>query len=443
MNNKLTIIKKMSPLLIPFVLIGIMNHLTLFTSDDYMYQFFYEQGAVNTHSHKLVSLMEIVPSMYNHYLFQNGRIIAHTLVQFFAYWDTKIVFNLFNSLAFVSLGVLILLIANKKGNRVLTGIATYFLLWFSLPQFGLTVLWLSGAGNYLWMSMLMLLFLLPYRYGNNVLTKKYSVLIYPYMLLTGFFSGWSNENSGPAALCIALLFVFYDYINNKKLRIWKWVGLGGNLVGFLIMMSSPASLKRGEMSYSLEQLFQNFVGVFKMAYAHFYWLLILILILYSINSFFRYFTEELFFYSSFFFLGSFLGTFALVFSPDYPLRTLFGPTVFTIIGIVMLVNQLILVLPERLKQLSLILIVFSSIHFSETYLTAVLDLSITHAEVSTQIKLIQKYRGLEIIEVKKITPTFNRYNAFSESRNLSNDESDWFNQWMAEYYEVNKIRGYD
>lgn len=40
MNNKLTIIKKWSLLPIPFVLIEIMNHLTLFTSDDYMYNFF-------------------------------------------------------------------------------------------------------------------------------------------------------------------------------------------------------------------------------------------------------------------------------------------------------------------------------------------------------------------------------------------------------------------
>ena len=74
---------------------------------------------------------------------------------------------------------------------------------------------------------------------------------------------------------------------------------------------------------------------------------------------------------------------------------------FTIIGIVMLMNQLLLVLPEKAKQLSVIVVIFSSIHFSETYLTAVLDLSKTHAEVSTQIKLIKKYKELEIIEVKK------------------------------------------
>lgn len=442
MKKKRVIRKKLLLLLIPFLLIWIMNELTKFTSDDYMYHFFYVKGIADQNSHELNSLLEIPFSMFQHYLFQNGRIVAHTVVQFFSYWDTKAVFNIFNSLAFVSLGVLILIFANQKKQRVITGIITYFLLWLTLPQFGLTVLWLSGAGNYLWMSLILLLFLLPYRYIKEIVGKK-ATLVFPYIIIFGFLSGWSNENSGPAALCIAALLTGYSFIKCHKVQVWQLVGIIANVFGFILMMNSPASLKRGAMDYSFQQLFQNLVGIVKMAYAHFYGLLVLILILYALNIFYRYFTEEVFFQTTIFFIGALLGTISLILSPDYPLRTLFGPTVFIIIGIIMIVDQLINLLSKNSKQLLVMLVIFMALHVSVSYLTALLDIMTTNDEISTQIQTIHKYRDLEVIEVKKITPSFNAYNAFSESRNLSNDENDWFNQWMAKYYKVNKIRGYD
>lgn len=442
MKQKRVIRKKFFLLLIPFVLILIMNELTAFTSDDYMYHFFFVEGLANQSSHELTSILEIVPSMFNHYFFQNGRIVAHTVVQFFAYWDTKVVFNIFNSLAFVGLGILILIFVNYKRIRVMTGIITYFLLWLTLPQFGLTVLWLSGSGNYLWMSILLLLFLLPYRYIRAIQNKKV-IFVFPYVIILGFLSGWSNENSGPAALCIAILLTSYSFIKGQKIQVWQLIGMIANIFGFMIMMSSPASLKRGAMSYSFQQLFENFVGIVKMSYMHFYGLIIFILILYALNIFYKYFTEEVFFHTTILFIGAFLGTFSLILSPDYPLRTLFGPTVFVITGIIMIVDQLINLLSKKLKQLFVMLVFFMSLHVSVSYLTALLDIMNTNAEVSTQIQTIHKYRDLKIIEVKKITPSVNTYNAFSESRNLSNDENDWFNQWMAKYYKVNKIRGYD
>lgn len=68
------------------------------------------------HMEKITTLT-IPYSMYNHYMNWNGRFVAHSVVQYFMQFDTKLVFDICNSLIFVVLLLLINKFATKLSGK--------------------------------------------------------------------------------------------------------------------------------------------------------------------------------------------------------------------------------------------------------------------------------------------------------------------------------------
>ncbi len=217
-------------LLLTFGMMYILNKNTHFTSDDFRYNFMYESFMPNDGVQRLSSFSDIIKSMYNHYFMWGGRITAHTLVQFFLMFDKQF-FNIINSIAFVGLAVLVYLHSNvsKKINIPLL-IGIIFSLWFFIPQFGLTVLWVSGAGNYLWCTIIILLFLLPYRkYLENEHSFKDNTLNFILMIIIGILAGWTNENTGGAMILLTMLFIAYYKFENEH-------SFKDNTLNFILMI---------------------------------------------------------------------------------------------------------------------------------------------------------------------------------------------------------------
>lgn len=188
-----------------FIFIMIMNTHTDYTSDDFKYRFVFDtMGKPTGNTKPISSITDIFISMANHYRLCNGRIVAHGLLQAVLLFG-KMTFNIFNSVMYTALGFLIYKhsIWGKKGNPYL--LALIFIgMWFFLPAYGMTVLWASGAANYLWCGVIAMAFLLPYRiYAENGRIKnsaKNAVL----MGIFGVFAGCTNENTGgghSSALC--------------------------------------------------------------------------------------------------------------------------------------------------------------------------------------------------------------------------------------------------
>ncbi|WP_238146521.1 DUF6056 family protein, partial [Streptococcus suis] len=107
-------------------------------------------------------LFSILTSQVNHWNLWNGRFVAHTMVQIVLMFP-NIVFDILNTVAFLVLGLFVerfvvrLDSTKKQGNPELL-VLIYLLLWWFLPEIGKTVLWVSGAGNYLWTSLIYLSF---------------------------------------------------------------------------------------------------------------------------------------------------------------------------------------------------------------------------------------------------------------------------------------------
>ena len=73
------------------------------------------------------------------------------IFEIFAMQIPKGLFNIINSLIYVLIGLLInVLVSGKKAFLKPSHLSlTFLLMWFFLPGMGSTVLWVSGATNYL------------------------------------------------------------------------------------------------------------------------------------------------------------------------------------------------------------------------------------------------------------------------------------------------------
>lgn len=221
------------------------NLLTPLAFDDYCYAFVWS-GAGNLvdgapMSDRIDSLADIFDSQRNHYFTWGGRTIAHCLVQLFVSTD-KIFFDIANTLAF---GLLIVLIARLAEVRLsLKNLLWIALgLWLAVPQFVYGSLWLTGAINYLWMTVLQLFFLAVFLDR----TKKISVRALEldrfktiFLIPLGFLTGWSNEAGAIASIFVALRFS----IEQKTFRSARSLGIVAALVGLAIMIFAPGNFVR-------------------------------------------------------------------------------------------------------------------------------------------------------------------------------------------------------
>ena len=106
MKNKSKTFVNVIVLFLVFLIIFLMNRLTLFTSDDFTYSFMYKGEYPQFPLEKINNLYDLFISQLNHWQVWNGRFVAHTIAQIFLRFP-NIYFDFFNSLAFLFLGNII------------------------------------------------------------------------------------------------------------------------------------------------------------------------------------------------------------------------------------------------------------------------------------------------------------------------------------------------
>lgn len=420
-------------LVVSYTLLFVLNQLTYFTSDDYAYHYIYKGHMPTTNPERIHGIKTIIESQINHYSLWNGRYLAHSIVQFFLQFD-KTIFNIFNSIAFLILVYFIYSIINsvsyiKKSNGLL--IQIILLLWLILPSFGQTVLWVSGSGNYLWASLFYTGFLL-----FCIKNMDDSFFIIFCSVIIGFLSGVTNENSGPATILMVICIFILNIIIEKKVRIYQITGALSGIVGFISMMSSKGSLKRGHVDLSFEFLVTNFKDIFKISLTHFIFIYILILILILILSLSKQinFKDGIFLFILF--IGHFSSIYSLIIISYKPLRVLFGSSIFLVIITAYLLNRLANIKWVQYT-ISLGLILLSAV----TYNDAIKDISTTHTQVMEQVSILKNATPNQDVTVYMITFPTTTYNAYNETANLTDNKNAWFNQWMATYFNVKSITG--
>ena len=235
-----------------FLIIFLCNFLTPYLVDDFNYRLSFAT------KEPLERVWEIIPSMAAHAQSMNGRLTAHSLVQLFMLMP-RIVFDLVNSGMFCLLIWLITGYASKERSNLLA-IAAFCAIWLYEPAFGEVNLWQDGAINYMWSTVVMLIYLKPfvrlYLDGNSGLDNAAAKLGF---LIFSALAGSYSETSSAAAVFIAfLLVVMSAWDAGWKINWYAAISVAAAAVGYLTIYMAPAQWVNKSTELSFKTLLNHF-----------------------------------------------------------------------------------------------------------------------------------------------------------------------------------------
>ncbi len=193
------------------------------------------------------SLSDLAISQWNHYFQWGGRTVAHTIAQILL-WQGKHASAISGGVCYVVLMVVIC--AHAAGRMPTLSTLRFplvflvtFLVWLCLRIYGEVVFMLVSSCNYLYTTTIVLVFLLPYRLSIRKEPMAGGVLAAVAMLALGVMAGWTNENTGAAAVGGVILALAWLH-KSKRLRLWQAAGFVGLVAGYLLLILSPGNEAR-------------------------------------------------------------------------------------------------------------------------------------------------------------------------------------------------------
>ncbi|WP_195955504.1 DUF3329 domain-containing protein [Clostridium saudiense] len=437
--------------LITLIMIGtlfyLLNYYTSLYADDYSYSFSFMNG------NKINSIKDIILSQKEHYLNMNGRSIVHIIAQFFLYYE-KSFFNFFNTIFFIITIVIIYFhsYGSLKNINLKWIVSIFFMLWIITPNFGQSYLWITGASNYLYGILIILIYLIPFRIANNSIKSKnkglvINILLSALYLLLGIIAGWTNENTGVALICIIILYLISYKISKKRIKSWMIWGLIGNIIGFLLMILAPGQSKRlenaggiGGISIIIKR--SIFITIDFMKY------MTPLIIILSILLIYYYFNNknkmsiinmiEDLKIGIIFFIATLASIYSMIMSPSFPERAWSGPVILFIISLGNIFYKI--EFDKKFKILIITTISIVCILFCTSYIDAILKLRQTKLLVNQRVLKItsQKDKDNSSITIPDIIG-YSKYDCYTSYGDLSDNSTEWPNTAIARYYNVNSI----
>ncbi len=232
------------------LLIWFFTWCTPYYSDDWNYDLIFHL------KQPIHSFRDVVVSQYYHYLYQNGRMVPHLIIQTFDGLLGKSWFNVCNALMMVLLLHLLVVRVSIQSpysgkveipapsRRTLPTWAiaslSFFLLFFLINGFKESFLWMSGSVNYAWVAVLLLGFDLLVIRGH--FKRRYDILL----LICGILCGWTHEG---IVIGMSAGYVVYYFFHKKELTRSRLFLLTGFFIGTLLVVFSPSNLHRHDISW--------------------------------------------------------------------------------------------------------------------------------------------------------------------------------------------------
>lgn len=213
-----------------------------FISDDYHFKYIWTSFNPKPQNELVDSFSDIVVSMKNYYYLSGGRVLCH----FWAYClmtVDKAVFNILNSLVFAALGYLSYVYIKRETKLdhplLLPGIFVVYLLF--LPSFGDNCIWLSGAVNYLWPAVLLVLcFLQINRYADE--SSGPDIKRLPLLCILLLISSLTNEITGG----MLIVFMFITFVWEHKFKVKYLILFVPAVLGTLAVITAPGNSNRAQ-----------------------------------------------------------------------------------------------------------------------------------------------------------------------------------------------------
>ena len=296
-------------LFIIFISMLTLNYLYPYISDDYTYMYKYDNFE------RIKNISDIFLSMKDHYFLWGGRVLAHSLASVFLLLP-KNIFNICNSIMYTIFIYLIYLISrrNNKDNYNYLFII-HLLIWFINISFGEVTLWLTGSCNYLWTSVIILLFLYLFHKENK------NVIIFS---ILGILAGMCNENFSLSIIFVCILFVIFNKnYRNKN----NYIGIIFLIIGYLFLFLAPGNFIRASAGVNnIITITQKTLYLIKVFSLLIIFILLLSYVLYKKNKL----KKDYLIYI----LGSIMCILFLVVAPTFSLRATIGTLIYNLIIII-------------------------------------------------------------------------------------------------------------
>lgn len=416
-----------------FISIFILNALTPLIADDYSYSF-------GKNGERITNLLDIITSQINHYFTWGGRSVAHSLAQFFLMFP-KWIFNLLNSVIYVVLVYLIYLhVKMDKEDKPLMLLLIHFALWFLIPTFGQTAIWLTGSCNYLWTMTIMLLFLYLVRKDLN----KHSILKNIAILLLGIIAGWTNENTSFGLITAIVGFIILEKYKQKKISSYQKCALLGNIIGFIILIIAPGNFIRETyfqnnmpfIAKIIQRIIDNTINFVNYCLPLFIGIIILI-------SIYMYKNKKINYTFIIFLVTSLFSVYSMILSPTFPPRAWFGVIVFCITAFMILLYD-IHDNNKLFKYIFYNLIIISSLYFISDYLLAFNDINNLQNTWGKRVLEINQTKNREKIDFEFYNyHSSNSHNPIFGLTDLNTNKKEWPNPDIAKYYNIKSIKPKD
>lgn len=421
-------------LLLIFISMLALNFLTPLLADDYSY-------GLNLANNKLTGIIDIYNYQIWHYFNWGGRTIAHTFAQTLLMFP-KTIFNIVNSIIYTCLVYLIYLHGklNRKekysSNSYLI-LLIHLILWFIIPVFGQSFIWLIGSCNYLWTTVIVLYFLLLFRKDEQE-SKWYKIT---FIFLISLLAGWTNENTSAGLIVILFSTLIIDKITTKKWNLTKTkiAGIIGSIIGFILMICAPGNFVRNaefkDDTFIIVKFIKRAIDITANAKIYILPLVIAIIILISLKIYHKKKIEK---EVTPFILGGFAATYSMVASPTFPERSWTGVIVYLMVAIVILVYDFEKI--HRIYKFILVdLCIILSIIFIGEYLNTARDINNLRNTWNERKKVIEKSNKRQVFKFYRYETNNNKNPAYGLN-DIGEDYKVWPNSSIAKYYGIKGIK---
>lgn len=224
--------------------IFLFNYLYPAVEDDWYYTFIWKPTGAELAGRRITSLHDLFESQYAHYMQWGGRTVAHVIAQSLLSID-MIWQDILNTLAYVSLMYMMYKYSNiEKKTNVSAFLLICTIFWLFQPIFASTMFWITGSANYLWCTLIILLFVYPYYSLYMRGESKSSTAKSIGLFLFGIIAGWTNENMVIAVIFFIAVLLLLMRRQQIRIPVWAYLGLAGFVIGSLFLLLSPGNAVR-------------------------------------------------------------------------------------------------------------------------------------------------------------------------------------------------------
>lgn len=227
-----------------------LNLHTPLMMDDYDYSISWATGK------PLTGLGDIIRSQAIHYKLWGGRALLHAIAQCFLYVG-KPLFNAANTVMYLLLVIEISALAvGVRKALCWQRLLFIHLTLFFVPFFGTVFLWLDGACNYLWGTVLALLPLLGEK--ERLYQTPHGFIFCVFWNVACLAAGWTNENTALGVLAVRGLWILYKRRTAEAIPLWWVLSLVMETAGVVLLLFAPGN-------YARSGVLKEDTGLFKRA----------------------------------------------------------------------------------------------------------------------------------------------------------------------------------